>query len=160
VTSTGAHPFRRSRIVGVVVVGAIVLGILAIVLVRGASEPDTLAEKVADAMKKESPRDNCLGGEPSREPVRSSQRPDIYPDLIRQARSAVLVSCNDVGPVTVVVEFDTRAALERSFTRSRSARHSAWCLVAAGAFDGKTLDHPGDLDRLCRRVDGTIRRAR
>ena len=129
----------------------VVAGVIA--LVRHLNEPTTLQERVAALVGDPS----CLGGGATRERVRAAERPDLYPDLLPQARSVVIVACDYGGPVSIVVEFHSAAALQRAFAHSRTARRSRWCVVGEGAFDGNTLDHRGDLARFCSRVHGTVR---
>jgi hypothetical protein len=105
------------------------------------------------------PNPHCLDGHASTETVRAADRPDLYPDLLPAARSAHIVACEHLGAVSVVVEFGSRAELERALGRSRSARSRAWCEVGAGAFDGNYLDRPTDLARYCRELRGTLQPA-
>jgi hypothetical protein len=136
----------------VLVVGVIVLAV-------HLSGPHTLPEKLGDLIVHVTPNPHCLDGQASIETVRAADRPDLYPDLLPAARSAHMVACEHLGAVSLVVEFRSRAELERALGRSRSARRRAWCEVGAGAFDGKFLDRPTDLARFCRELHGTLRPA-
>jgi hypothetical protein len=127
-----------------------------IFLVHHLNEPQTLSEKLGALMLDEA-HHSCLNGQASRERVSAAERPDLYPDLLPRARSAENVACEYGGEVSTLMHFQDRAALERAFRRSRSARASGWCLVGASAFDGAFLDHRSSLRRYCARLGGTVR---
>jgi hypothetical protein len=104
----------------------------------------------------------CLGGEATQTHIRASDRRDLYPDLLPRAGSITVVSCERAGPVSIVLEFGSRAALGRAFASSHTARRRAWCFTGAGAFDDPgAYDSPGigDIRRFCRRLHGRVQLA-
>jgi hypothetical protein len=121
----------------------VVLAATAVLVVREVDKTETLPEKLGGLIVNATPGRSCIGREASLERVSASDRPDLYPDLLPYARSAEVVSCDDLGAVSVVVEFSSNTELQRALARSRSARDSAWCVVGAAAFSGRSLDHPG-----------------
>lgn len=135
-------------------------GGIAVLAFRPSSGSHTLAQRVGQMIVASTPERSCIGGKASIRTLRASERPDLYPDLLPSTKSAQIVSCEDLGAVSVVVEFRSRVALKQAFARSRSARASSWCLVGTGAFDGPTLNHRTDLATYCRTLHGTVRRAR
>jgi hypothetical protein len=147
--------FERPRARWAVIGGALaVIGLL--LLIHHLNQPHTLPEKVAALFDEADPDANCLGGEPEQKRISASERPDLYPDLLAKAQSTTIVSCEFVGPVTIVVEFHSRGDLERAFAGSRSAGNRTWCITGAGAFDEVTVNHEG-IAWFCQRLHGSIR---
>jgi hypothetical protein len=130
----------------VLAAGSVAAGVA---LVRYAAAPKSLPGKVGQLA--------CEGGKTSQRSL-STRHPgaDVYPDLLREADSAVLVSCSDFGPSSVVVKFSSPAVRQSTFDASRTASRSKWCLVGAGAFDGPGLAQPTQLARFCRRLGGKL----
>lgn len=120
------------------------------------SGPQALPDKLSDWIADDEP--SCLGGKPKVERLPPSERPDLFPDLLPHARTLAVVACEEGGPVTIVLSFGTRHAMNRAFAASKSARRDTWCLVGGQAFSGETLD-PGELADFCRRLHGTVRAA-
>jgi hypothetical protein len=146
----------RGKRAQVLLIAGAVLVVGAILLVRGLSGPDTVAEKLG-AMMFDEGRHSCLNGHATIERFTAAERPDVYPDLLPRAHSVEMVACEDIGEVSTLVHFRDRAALDLAFRRSKSAKDSGWCVVGSSAFDGGYLDHRWSLRRYCTRLHGTVR---
>jgi hypothetical protein len=143
-----------------VLVGAAAAGVAAIAY--NASRPDSLPDRLSNWVGDPS----CLGGKAQ---VKRGDVEDLKygaPEFVRFADSLTIVTCEDLGPVTWVVRFRSRAELLHAFLlvprrappHRESVARDNWCLVGRSAFSGNTLDHKGDLPRFCCRVQGSIQR--
>lgn len=146
---------NRRRAYGGLLLIAVVAAVTTILLVRS-DGPPTLAHQLGILIVNEA-NHSCIGGEASLQSVTAAERPDLYHDLLSRAQSAELVSCDDLGAVSIVLHFKSRARLVRAFQNSRSARTSGWCVVGSSAFNGALLDHRSSLRRYCARLHGTLR---
>lgn len=133
---------------GVVALLAVPVGLGAIFLFPGGT-----AERVAEWIREDA--GSCADVRDERLSV--SERRDLYkggprPESMRR------ISCEVLGPSTVVYAFESARLLEQAASRSRRLRASRLCVVDNEAFDGRFLE--GRLVTYCRRLGGDVRERR